>query len=324
MSKGFMICAAALLVVPLRTAADNITPRPTLLVSGQATIKGERIVLGEIAKIFSVDPVFSGLVAQLKQLDLGESPPPGTTTTLVGANILAALTAEGIPADALGYSIPQAVVVRREGREVTNAEVLSAARRAITREQGLDLQVREVNWSNPQIIPTGRTELAVVRSGEASGGRLPVRVDVTVDGTPAARFVAQALVDDWREVPVLSRSVQRGSVIAAEDLQMVRLNMLKQPLDVASHLQQVIGRRVKSDMAAGEAVRKNQLLIPPVIARGRKVRMVYRSGGFEATATGVAVDDGFEGGPLKVRNDSSKRIVEAVVSSPDEVIVKAE
>ena len=61
---------------------------------------------------------------------------------------------------------------------------------------------------------------------------------------------------------------------------------------------------------------KRKLDIPPVIDMGALVTLVYRSGGIEATASGVAIESGALGDEIRVRNDSSRKIILGKVLEP--------
>ena len=321
MGKGIVAALLALCATASVCVAESTDVRPRLIVAPFATVKGGEIHVGDIAKIVSPSPAFEKLVSDLKAVSLGDSPPPRGKRGIPGAKVLSTIEAAGIPSDALGYSIPQMVTVEREGRVLATDEVLDEVRGLLSKEANFDLQVREISWEHAQILPSGAARFAVERLGEPSAGKLPIRVTVFVDDVPASRFVATAVVDDWREVPVLNRTLERGMLIAPEDVEVVRLNLFKQPADVSSDVEEVVGKRVKSRINAGETVRKSGVDIPPLIPQGKRVTMLYRGGGISATASGVAVDAGLKGGTIRVRNESSKRVVRAKILTEEEVEV---
>lgn len=315
------IVAVMLFVGISECAAESTDVRPQLIVAPFSTVKGGEVRVGDVARIISPSPAFEKLVADLKAVSLGDAPPPKAKRGIPGARILASIEAAGIPSDALGYSIPQIVTVEREGRVLTKDEVLDEVREHLAKEATFDLQVREINWEHAQILPTGASRFSIERLGEPAAGKIPLRVTVFIDEMPASRFVATATVDDWREVPVLNRTLERGMLIAPEDVEVVRLNLFKQPADVSSDLQEVVGKRVKTRINAGETVRRSVVDIPPLIPQGKKIMMLYRGSGVSASATGVALDGGLRGNTIRVRNESSKRIVRAKILTEEEVEV---
>ena len=54
------------------------------------------------------------------------------------------------------------------------------------------------------------------------------------------------------------------------------------------------------------------VVMPPLIATGARVFIAFKSGLLEATATGTAMENGFRGQEIRVKNDSSQKILSAV------------
>ena len=295
-----------------------------VIIQPNAAVKGSQIFLGDIANVSARDAGHEALIKALKEVLLADAPPPTMNMTIPGGKILNLIEEAGISLDSIGYSVPQAVKVERIGRVLNSDEVLNTVREELAKDPSFDLQVREVSWASSQVVPAGEAEIKVERLGLPNAGKVPLRIAVIVDRVPAARFVATAVVDDWREVPVTNRPLERGALISPEDVQLVRLNLFKQPSDVAAGINEVVGRRVKSSIAAGETVRKSVIDIPPLVPRGKKLIMVFDSGSLKATATGIAVEDGFEGSEIQVKNEHSRKIVRATVKDADTVEVKVQ
>jgi flagella basal body P-ring formation protein FlgA len=317
----FAFSFVLLCALPAQASYPSIDSRPIVIVQPEVVVKGESILLGEIASIKAQEKEFQAVVADLKKISLGDAPPPKGRIGIPGAKILDLIRGSGIPPESIGYSIPQIVHVQRAGRVISRDDLLTEVQSSLSRDTKLDVQVRDVNWESAQVIPIGVTEYDIARLGEPSAGKIPLRVLVTVDGKPSARFMATAVVDDWREVPVLNKSLERGMLITPSDVELVRLNLFKQPPDIADHISDVLGRAVKIRMDAGDTLRKSMIDIPPLVPQGKKVQLLYDSGGLRATATGVAMDDGLKGDVIRVKNDSSRKIVKARIASEDIVEV---
>ena len=223
------------------------------------------------------------------------------------------------------------ILVTSDGYQVTPAITLPADTIGVTIAADGNVSVKQpgstaaANVGQIQIArfpnPAGAARYSIERLGEPSAGKLPLRVTVFVDDLPASRFVATAVVDDWREVPVLNRTLERGMLISPEDVEVVRLNLFKQPADVSSDIDEVVGKRVKTRINAGETVRRSVVDIPPLIPQGKKILMLFRGAGVTASATGMALDAGLKGNMIRVRNESSKRVVRAKVLTEEEVEV---
>ncbi|MFN8388904.1 MAG: flagellar basal body P-ring formation chaperone FlgA [Bdellovibrionota bacterium] len=322
--RSAFLLAAVAAWVSLTAASPSIDSRPTVIVPPQVVVKGDKIALGDLAQISAREKEFQPLVEQLKEIAVGEAPPPKGSMGIPGARLLELIRAHGIPPETIGYSLPQMVQVERAGRVITNEELLAEVQTKLSHDTQLEIQVREVLQENAQIIPLGAPEFEIERLGEPSAGKIPLRVMVQIDKKPVARFMATAVVDDWREVPVLNKTLERGMLITPQDVELVRLNLFKQPPDVADQLDEVVGRTVKSRMPAGNTLRKSMIDIPPLVTQGKKLTLVYSYGALRATASGLSMDDGLKGDVIRVKNDSSKKIVRAKIISEDQAEVEAQ
>jgi len=291
--------------------------RVSFMVRPEAVVKSEEIKLGDIATFGSTEKEFESLVERLKGIKICDAPAPKTKVTILGSTLLEKISFEGVEKNAIGYSIPRTIIVERDGRVVTRDEVLSSIKQELWKIKNADLQVRDVEWANSQVIPTGEVKITTEFLGEAVSGKLPVRVEIFVDQKPAARFLATGIADDWKEVPVLNRVVDRGGVIAPEDLQLVRTNLSQYPADAVSGMQELIGKRARGRLQAGEVVRRSNIDIPPMIPKGKKILIVYNRGLLRASATGVALEDGFQGSKITIRNEASKKIVVGKVTGAE-------
>lgn len=316
-----LLAASITLVAFAQAHAQDMASKLSVVVSPVSQIKDAEITLGVISRISNSYSEYEKLAEHLSAISLGEAPAPRTKKTIPGVKILEAIEKAGIPLDSIGYSIPQVVLIERLGHVIEADEVLNSVRESLVKDNTLDVQVREVSWNTDQVIPEGERRFEVEKIGGPQAGKIPLRLTAFVNEIPAARFLATAVVDDWREVPVMNKTLERGMLISPEDVEMVRLNLFKQPPDVADSLGGVIGRRTKQSLQAGETIKKSSIDIPPVIPKGKKIKMVFNNGALKATAVGVAVEDGFERSSIAVRNESSKKVVRARVVNANEVEV---
>ncbi len=318
-----LLFAALLLLLPALAIADS-GDRPRLRIASEVSIDSDRIYLGEIATIRAKHKEHDAVVAALKEINLGEAPAPRMSTVVSGVKILAAIEAAGIPSDTLGYAIPRLVNVTRAGRVLTKKEVLDAVAASLRKDASLDVKVRDVRWTHGQVVPEGTTTFEVARVGQLNGGKVPLKINALIDGESAARFLATAVVDDWREVPVLNKTLERGMLISPSDVELVRLNLFKQPADIVAEVDSLVGKRLKSRISAGGPIRESFIDIPPTIVQGKRVTMRYSSGGLLATASGVAMQDGLRGQRIRVKNDSSSKIIRGIVIDENNVEVSVE
>ncbi|HEX7036427.1 MAG TPA: flagellar basal body P-ring formation chaperone FlgA [Pseudomonadales bacterium] len=120
-------------------------------------------------------------------------------------------------------------------------------------------------------------------------------------------------------VVVTLRPIRRGEVIdasmlAAEERELGELRDL-----FYTDLGDVVGQQARRHLAQGEVVLASQLARPIAVERGSKVQIVARRGAVEITGVGEALSAGEVGSQVRVRNQSSGRIVHAWVTGPGRV-----
>ena len=319
-----LLSSGELCISSLATAADIASPRPRVIVHAKTKIRGESIHMGDIADISGSDSEGKIVAERIKAISLGDAPAPRATRSFVGPQILNLIEAAGIQPQSIGYSIPNIVTVEREGRIISQEELADAVRSYLHTGNNDDLVVKAVELQNAYAVPIGATRFHIERLGSPTAGKLPLRVEALVDEQSAARFLVTAKVDHWQEVPVLARTLERGMLISPEDLQIVRINLNDYPDDIIRTSDNPVGYRAKSRLTAGEVIRKNTIDIPPLIPKGKRISVIYRSGAITATATAIAMEDGFSSGKILVQNDTSRKTVRASVIDPDTVEVTAE
>ena len=315
----YLILTISILYTSLAQAYDT---RPSLFISREVETTSDEIRLGDISTIKGNEIEFAKLITDLKSISFGPSPRPLGVKTIRGEEILSAIEARGIPRDAFGYSLPVTVEIKRAGRVLKNEEVVDSVRDKLNKNPELDLQIRNIVWDTEQVIPLGMARIESELLGSPVSGKLPMRVSVFIGDQLSSRFLATAQVDDWKAIPVLRTKVERGMLINSSDLQMVRTNLASLPNDIALTVEEVSGRRVTKSILNGEPVRRSNVDIPPLVEKGKLVRMRFQSGGFTAVATGVANGAGQLNDEIEIRNDRSNKIVKGKIISQDEVLVK--
>lgn len=296
--------------------------RPTMHIPAKVTVKAESPTLGDIAIIKTSYAEFEDVTKKLAGIKLGVSLRPKAHNELRGEQILSLISKEGIPLEAFGYSIPVSVDIERDGVSLTKEEVLTALKDEFSNNPNLDIQVKGLDWDSDQVLPAKASKIQAEILGAAVGGKMPVRISAFNNSDLSARFLATAIVDDWKAVPIVRGRLDKGSVIRNEDVQIIRANLASLPQDITLNVGEVVGRRAIRSLQSGEAIRKSDIDMPPVIEKGKVVSMIFSSGGFTAKATGIALEDGREGDKIELKNDRSQKVVKGKILNPSEVSIE--
>ncbi|MBX7137148.1 MAG: flagellar basal body P-ring formation chaperone FlgA [Oligoflexia bacterium] len=287
----------------------------------ESTVTTDAIRLSDIADVYPMEDGNDEAVIGLKRLLLASSPAPGEVSTITAAQTLERMRTQGIRLEQIGYALPRLMRVKRAARPLNEDEIRNALLQFLSsRTRDVTLKALYLK-EHPQVAP-GDVSFDVRPFDTGRSARQGFNVTARVAGAPEVRFDLEADVDEWREVPVASRSISRGSKIETGDIMMARLNLGTLARDAALDENQILGKEINHDLDYGEAFTHSKLVIPPIIQAGSKVTVIYRSKLFEASATGTAMEAGMPGQNIRVRNDSSKKIVTGTALEPGLVEIR--
>jgi flagella basal body P-ring formation protein FlgA len=286
---------------------------------GEAVVTEGHIRLGDIAQIDSPNVRDDEAIIHLKRIAVGTSPKAGETMLLDGAKVLERLRDEGVRLDSLRYTLPRNISVTRAFREV-KVEELERALQAFITKGDKQLDVKQIVVDKPVKVPTDSLGLEVVALQTTKPGHIGVDYK-SVAGSEEVRFQMKALADEWRMMPVAARPLAKGSLVAGNDIQLARMNATALAKDSIENLADVIGRSLTKDVGQGEIFKASSVVIPPVVNAGSRVTVLFRLNRLEVTAAGTALENGGLGQDIRVRNDSSKKVVIGRVVEPGLVTV---
>lgn len=117
-------------------------------------------------------------------------------------------------------------------------------------------------------------------------------------------------------VVVANRPLSSNQIISKDDIKLQKLDIGGLQHGYLSGTQLVIGQQLKYPVSMGTVIKPNSLQAQKVIQRGEQIMLVAMAGQMEVRMSGTALDDGTLGQRVKVKNSTSKRIVEGVVDAP--------
>ena len=123
--------------------------------------------------------------------------------------------------------------------------------------------------------------------------------------------------------PVLTarRPLPRGHVLTVEDVAVEERDVGRLTRGYVSRLDDVLGKRVKQPLNAGRIITPSLLDAAILIKRGQSVTITAHTGGIQVDGAGIALADGSLNERIRVENRQSRRVIEAVVRSPQHVEV---
>ncbi len=124
----------------------------------------------------------------------------------------------------------------------------------------------------------------------------------------------------FRNVLVAARPLQRGDGLGAADVRSAEHDITRLGYGYVEDIKQVAGRSLSRALAAGSVLTPAALGGRRMVRAGDHVQMIARIDGIEVRAAGIALGSGDNGARLRVRNGSSGKIIDGMVSAPGVVV----
>ncbi len=140
------------------------------------------------------------------------------------------------------------------------------------------------------------------------------------DGKPWKIYV-QARIAVFRPVAVAAHGLLRGERLRAADLRLERRDVSRLRGGYLEDAERFIGYRIRYNVNAGSVLQPRQFEAPRLVRRGERVSLLARRGGVQVRMAGEALTDGALGATVRVRNLSSRRIVQGEVIGKGRVLI---
>jgi flagella basal body P-ring formation protein FlgA len=172
------------------------------------------------------------------------------------------------------------------------------------------VRVKDLQGGERVTVPSGDLSWeARIPDRFYQGGSIPVSLILRAGGEKDREIRIQARVEIYADVVMAKTSLRRHQTVGERDVQMVNKNITLFPGDVATDLQEVVGRRMVLSVNPQEVLRKSMVEVPPMIKKGDRVTLLVENAHFQITSTGEAKEDGRAGERIKVVNMSSQKEV---------------
>lgn len=294
----------------------------TINVESKAVVAGDTISLGDIARIGGAEPT---LMDRISSVVIGRSPLPGASKSIRGDYISVRLKQSGFDPGLFKISAPETLEVQRDYMELPSDEIKSAIESFILTKRpaaGYELKVKSVSLQSVGPLPKAKLTYHIVpRGDEDFAGAVNVAVDLFLNNRPYRRIHASADVAALADVVVASKPLRAFQRIGDDDIAIQRREISTFAAQIATKGEDVVGKRAKLTVSAGEMILIGMIDTPPLVKRGDLVTIRAESSLISAAAAGKAAENGRKGDIIRVINLSSKKEVSGRVVDSRTVMV---
>ena len=157
------------------------------------------------------------------------------------------------------------------------------------------------------------TPVFTLQDSTGNGGNISVKAECESGKKWSVHIPAQVSI--YREIPVAQGSIARGELINQSHIatHLVNISSIRQAFLVTTD--DIIGKQAKRNISQGEPFKTALLDAPTVVKRGELVSLESLAGSIKVSSAGTAMADGRVGQKIRVRNNSSERIISGIVVS---------
>lgn len=163
-------------------------------------------------------------------------------------------------------------------------------------------------------VPTGDIEYRLINQIHSNYlGRKAITVAVMIDGKEHGQVRMSGDLQLYGEVLCTTRRIKRHTVLAENDIRVIRRNISMLDPDFIKSSKMAVGFRLKYSIRAGAVLFSHQLEAPPLVKRGDLVTIQAKSDKIRVTVPGEVRNPGAIGELVRVKNLMSRKEILARV-----------
>lgn len=322
MSFPLSLLLSVATLVPLHAHAQaTALPGVSVALRAEALVDHARIALADVA-VIQADGAQAALEAELGTIVLGHAPRVGYVERLSRAQIEQAIRRATAKVGALRWS-GAAAVAARTATQTVDAQALSHAAIAAAEQHLAGMAGRATVAADvtpdDALVPAGQLALRARALPARLHGRVPVWVDVHVNGALYRSLVVQLAVTLRQQAYLARHAIDAGSFVTAADFDIVEADVAATG---AVPVQQPLAPfRAARALRAGQPLTAAAMLAGGAVRRGDQFRLAVRTGAIGIDTAGVAMDDAGPGQPIRVRPSGGRDIVTGHLAPSGVVII---
>lgn len=273
--------------------------------------------------VFSTD-LIQGIPA-LPRVRVAPAPQVGAWSQLSRTSVVEALRIAGVDLSVVRWTGPESARISRAMRELGEAEVRDQITQELQRRfarNGGEIEVRLSRPWRSVSIPDESLDIRLLDLPTAGlQSLISLKVEGLVGGDAVGSWFQPIQVRHWCEVPVAAAALRRGQPLVEVETVLERRDVLVSRGILKAFPKAVQDYELAEGLAPGQAFSDRTLRLKTVVFRGHRVDARIQAGTLEITTKVEALEDGYPGQSIRVRNPLSKREFRGIVQSEDSVLV---
>ena len=202
----------------------------------------------------------------------------------------------------------------------------AAEKQTLTAEEikqgATDFLFRTLPWEKEQLeieifyhggkitLPSGEKFLIYKkRGGTKNVGRIPITLEIKVDGIFQKRIGINSRVIISEEVVKTTRQIKKGELFTTDNIHIETIKTERLLGNTIKNIKDALGYEAVNYLPNGRALLRRSMKKPALGSKGNKIMILAQRGGMKITTPGILKEDGYEDAMVQVLNIESKRII---------------
>ena len=202
----------------------------------------------------------------------------------------------------------------------------AAEKQTLTAEEikqgATDFLFRTLPWEKEQLeieifyhggkitLPSGEKFLIYKgRGGTKNVGRIPITLEIKVDGIFKKRIGINSRVMVSQEVVKTTRQIKKGEIITTDNVHIETIKTERLLRNTIKNIKDALGYEAVNYLPNGRPILQRSIKKPALGSKGNKIMILAQKGGMKITTPGILKEDGYKDAMVQVLNIESKKII---------------
>lgn len=168
----------------------------------------------------------------------------------------------------------------------------------------------------------GKIDFRISDPAVSLSGKTTIPIKVFEDSQFLKKIYVRAEIDIFDWVVVAARQIKKGQVLSLADLTLVKGDVSKITHGFSRAAQSLVGKELVTGVKEGTKILNWMVAEVPDIRRGENILIKAQYGGVTVSLMGVALEDGFTGKKIRIRNTGSRKELMGKVAAKNTVLVE--